>query len=163
MGQLLAHALLCDQTRSARMMFSDAGSNLRVAGDSTTYHTYTHQEPISGPQTKCRFFNNFTLTQMAEFVKLLDSFKEGDSTLLDQSLVVFNTDNGIAFTHSLTNIPMFTAGRAGGAMKTGVHVNCNGDPGTRLGLTAMQVFKVPVNKFGTGGMETNRAIGEILA
>jgi hypothetical protein len=44
-----------------------------------------------------------------------------------------------------------------------LHVNCNGDPGTRLGLTAMQVFKVPVNKFGTGGMETNRAISEILA
>jgi hypothetical protein len=163
MSQLLAHALLCDQTRSARIMFSDTGSNLRVAGDSTTYHTYTHQEPISGPQTKCKFFNNFTISQMAEFVKTLDSFKEGDSTLLDQSLVVFNTDNGIAFTHSLTNIPMFTAGRAGGAMKTGMHVNCSGDPGTRLGLTAMQVFKVPVSKFGTGGMETNRPITEIMA
>ena len=164
MGQLLAHALLCDQTRSARIMLSGAGSN--PAGCrrfERGYHTYTHQEPISGPQTKCKFFNNFTITQMAEFVKVMDSFKEGDSTLLDQSLIVFNTDNGIAFTHSLTNIPMFTAGRAGGAVKTGIHVNGNGDPGTRIGLTAMGVFKVPVNKFGTGGMETNRPISEILA
>ncbi len=163
MGQLLAHALLCDQTRAARIMLSDAGSNLRIPGDSTSYHTYTHQEPISGPQTKCRFFSSVSVEQMVSFIQLLDSFKEGDSTLLDQSLVVFNTDNGISFTHSLTNIPMFTAGRAGGLIKTGQHVDMKGDPGTRLGLTAMQVFKVPASKFGTNGMETNRPITEIMA
>ena len=57
MGQLLAHALLCDQTRSARIMFTDSSPGLRVAGDATTYHTYSHQEAPSGPQEKCRFFS----------------------------------------------------------------------------------------------------------
>ncbi len=33
MGQLLAHALLCDQTRSIRMMFTDSSPGLRVAGE----------------------------------------------------------------------------------------------------------------------------------
>jgi len=163
MGQLLAHALLCDQTRSARIMFSDSGPGLRVLGDSTTYHTYSHQEPPTGPQEKCRFFSRQTIEQMAEFIKLLDSFKEGDSTLLDQSLVVMNTDNGQAFTHQLTNLPTFTAGRAGGLIKSGMYVNMNNSPATRLGLTAMQVFKVPVSKFGTNSMETSRPITEILA
>ena len=34
-----------------------------------------------------------TAIQLAEFIKMLDSFKEGDSTLLDQTLVIANTDN----------------------------------------------------------------------
>ncbi len=163
MGQLLAHALLCDQTRSIRMMFSDSTPNLRVAGEATSYHTWSHQEPLTGPQEKCKFYSMQTTIQMAEFVKMLDSFKEGDSTLLDQTLVVMNSDNGLAFTHSLSNIPAFTAGRAGGLLKTGMHLDLAGDPGTRLGLTAMQVFKVPINKFGTNSMETSRTITEIVA
>lgn len=163
MGQLLAHAMLCDQTRSARIMFTDSGPGLRVLGDSTTYHTYSHQEPPSGPQEKCRFFSRQTMAQVAEFLKLMDSFKEGDGTLLDQSLVVINTDNGQAFTHQLTNLPTFTAGRAGGLIKTGMYLDMNNSPATRLGLTAMQVFKVPVGKFGTNSMETSRPITEIMA
>ena len=162
MGKLLAHALLCDQTRSARIMFSDSGPGLRVLGDSTTYHTYSHQEPPTGPQEKCRFFSRQTMDQAVEFIKMLDSFKEGDSTLLDQSLVVINTDNGQAFTHQLTNLPTFTAGRAGGLVKTGMYLNMNNSPATRMGLTAMQVFKVPVSKFGTNSMEASRPISEIL-
>ncbi len=163
MGQLLAHALLCDQTRSIRVMFTDSSPNIRVAGESTNYHTWSHQEPMSGPQEKCKFYSMQTTIQMAEFIKMLDSFKEGDGTLLDQTLVVANSDNGQAFTHSLVNIPAFTAGRAGGLLKTGLHVDMAGDPATRLGLTAMQVLGVPINKFGTSSMETARQVSEIVA
>ena len=163
MGQLMAHALLCDQTRSIRMMWSDNAPALRVAGDTTTYHTYSHQEGLSTPQEHCHFFSLQTATQLAEFIKMLDSFKEGDSTLLDQTLVVANTDNGMAFVHGLNCIPMFTAGGAGGQVKTGMHLDMKNDPATRLGLTAMQIFKVPVNKFGTDSLETRRPIAEIMA
>ena len=56
-----------------------------------------------------------------------------------------------------------TGGRAGGLIKTGQHLMMNNDPATRLGLTAMQMFKVPINKFGTDSMETSRPITELLA
>jgi len=163
MAHLLAHAMLCDQTRSVRVVFSDSGPNLRVPGDSTTYHTYSHQEPTTGEQEKCKFFSRETMAQMAEFIKILDSYKEGDSSLLDQSLVVVNSDNGMAFTHALTNIPFFTAGSAGGKVKTGLHLDMSGDPATRMGLTAMQVFGVPINKFGTDSMGTSKTITEMMA
>ena len=35
-----------------------------------------------------------------------------------------NTDNGLAFTHGLTNLPP-SAGQAGGLVKTGLHLNMN--------------------------------------
>ena len=69
-------------------MWSDNAPALRVAGDTVTYHTYSHQEGLSTPQEHCHFFSLQTATQLAEFIKLLDSFKEGDGTLLDQTLLV---------------------------------------------------------------------------
>lgn len=163
MTELLAHAMLCDQTRAVSLMFTDSAPGLRIAGDPTTYHTYSHQEPPGGPQTKCSYFSRRTAEALAEHIKMLDSFKEGDGTLLDHMLVLITTDNGHAFIHGLNNLPLFTAGRAGGTVKTGQHLSLGGDPATRLGLTAMQLFKVPVNKFGTDSMETSRPITEILA
>jgi hypothetical protein len=162
MAQLLAHAVLCDQTRSINLMFSDSAPTLRISGDATTYHTYSHQEPPSGPEEKCSYFSLRTMQELAEFIKVLDSFKEGDGTLLDHMLVLATTDNGHAFTHQLANIPQFTAGGASGLLKTGMHVSMGGAPATRLGLTAMQLFKVPIGKFGTDSMTASRPIEEIL-
>lgn len=162
MTELLVHAMLCDQTRSVNIMITDSAPGLRIAGDPTTYHTYSHQEPPGGQQTKCAYFSQHTAAALAEHIKMLDSFKEGDGTLLDRMLVLVTTDNGHAFTHGLNNLPMFTAGRAGGLVKTGLHLSMGGDPATRLGLTAMQLFKVPINRFGTDSMETSRPITDIL-
>ena len=41
--------------------------------------------------------------------------------------------------HSLESIPMFVAGRANGKVRPGLHVDGNGDPVTRVGLTIQQV------------------------
>ena len=163
MAELMAHALLCDQTRVAAIMFSDSAPGLRIVGDPTTYHTYSHQEPPSGPQTKCAYFSRRCLEGLATLIQTLESFKEGDGTLLDRTLVLATSDNGHAFTHQVTNIPLLTAGRAGGAIKTGLHIDVRGRPATELPMTAMQIFKVPLNKFGTDSMETSNTISDLLA
>jgi hypothetical protein len=46
-------------------------------------------------------------------------------------------------------------------IKTGMYLNMNNAPATRLG-GGVQAF-VPVSKFGTNSMETSRPITEILA
>ncbi len=51
----------------------------------------------------------------------MDSIREGDKTLLDRMLIFNYTDSGYAKNHTTDNIPMLTAGGAGGRMKTGVH------------------------------------------
>ena len=55
------------------------------------------------------------------------------------------------------------AGKAGGRIKTGIHIAGNGDPITRVGLTVQQVMGVPVEKWGTGSMQTGKSIGELIA
>ena len=58
---------------------------------------------------------------------------------------------------------MFTAGRAGGRMKTGYHLSGAGTPGTRLGLTCMKVMGLDVGNWGTQSNGTAKEIGEVLA
>ncbi len=100
---------------------------------------------------------------MVDMVSTLDSFHEGGGTLLDRMLVWITTDTGYAKLHSLDNIPMLTAGRAGGLVKTGLHVRTAGDPVSRMGLTVQQAMGVQVNSWGSDSMETSKTVTEIMA
>ncbi len=57
---------------------------------------------------------------------------------------------------------MMTAGSAGGKLRTGIYVDGIGTPVSRVGLTLQQVMGVPVDRWGTKSLETNRAITEIM-
>lgn len=98
----------------------------------------------------------------AEFVAAFADVKEGDRSLLDNCLIYAMSDISYAKIHSLDNIPMFTAGTAGGRMKTGLHIQGNGDPGTRLGYTMMKVMGLDIPSRGTLSNTTSKEIGEIL-
>ena len=56
-----------------------------------------------------------------------------------------------------------TAGRAGEAVRTGIHVRGNGDPVTRVGFTVQQALGQPVPAWGEGEMQVSAPISEILA
>ena len=47
---------------------------------------------------------------------------KGVSSLLDNSLMLFGAGMSQGNTHSGVNIPILLAGKAGGAMKTGRHI-----------------------------------------
>ncbi|MGE4064442.1 MAG: hypothetical protein AB7E79_13830, partial [Rhodospirillaceae bacterium] len=98
----------------------------------------------------------------AEFVKAFAQQKEGDGTLLDNVLIYALSDISYAKIHSLDNIPMFTAGTGGGKIKTGYHIQGNGDPGTRLGYTLMKTMGLDIKSWGTLSNTTSKEIGEIL-
>jgi hypothetical protein len=47
-------------------------------------------------------------------------------------------------------------------VRPGVHVNGNGEPVSRIGLTVQQVMGVPIDGWGAGSMATKRPLNEIL-
>ncbi len=165
MSNLLACALACDQTRVVSL--ASTIISLRIAGDTTTYHNHTHQDPVdqqagfqTGPVSN---FATKVQSGLADTIRILADFKEGDGSLLDRSVLLATTDVGHAMVHSVENVPIVTAGRASGALKTGIHVQGAGDPATRVGLTVLQALKVPVAKFGHDGNEASRPWSEVLA
>jgi hypothetical protein len=165
MAGLMAQALACDQTRVFNIAFGDATSSLRKAGSTVTHHQLTHEEPIdekAGYQPEATFFVEQIMGGFLTMLQALDGVKEGDGTLLDHTLMLALSDSSYAKIHSLETLPMFIAGKAGGKIKSGIHVDGNGDSVTRVGLTIQQALGLPLNKWGTGSMETNKTIGEIM-
>ena len=76
-------------------------------------------------------------------------------------LVYAHSDQEYAKIHSLDGIPMFTAGRAGGKLKTGLHIDGAGQPGTRLGLTVQRIMGVEAQSWGAGSNNATTEIKEI--
>lgn len=166
MAQMLAMALACNQTRVFNMTFSTAASDLRQAGQTTGYHQNTHEEMIDrakGFQPSVDVFATHCMDAWAEFVSAMAAVKEGDGTLLDNMLVFAHSEVSYAKNHDVQGIPVLLAGKAGGRIKQGIHVSGAGEPISRIGLTLQRVMGVPAANWGLEGMNTNRAVSDILA
>jgi hypothetical protein len=164
--RILTMALACNQTRVFNVAFNDALSSLRRPGTAYTHHTLTHEEPIDqsvGYQREAFWFNCRVMEQLAGFIEAFESVREGAGTLLDSTLIFAHAETSFAKIHQVDNIPVMTVGSAGGRLKTGKHIVGNGDPITRVGLTAMQAMGLPLARWGTGSLETGKTIGDVLA
>ena len=164
MADLLVMVLACDNTRAFNMNFNQGSSGLTREGSMITHHQLTHEELLDnrlGYQPNCTYFINKIMSGWAYFVKALDSVKEGDGTVLDNTLVFAHSETEFAKFHTIDNIPMMTAGSGGGRIKTGIRVDGAGSPVSRVGLTLQQAMGVPVDRWGVGGLETNKPIKEI--
>lgn len=162
---MLVMALACNQTRIFNMLYSQALSLLRRRGESFTHHTLTHEEPIDqslGYQREVAELHVVSMEALATFIQAFKNIPEGDGTLLDNTLIFASSDTGNSRIHSVDNIPIMTIGSGGGRVKTGHHITGNGDPLSRIGLTTMQAMGINVERWGTGSLETSKAITEIL-
>ena len=161
---LLAHAFACDQTRVFNAVVGSAG--LRLPGGVRSWHALTHEEPIDpelGYQKDVTWFVNWANQAFVNFLTQLDGMREGPGSLLDRIVVLWQTDHGYARTHSMDNLPIFTVGSANGRLRTGLHVQAQGDPATRVGLTVQQALGVPVYSWGALSNETSKTITDIIA
>ena len=166
MAKLLAMALACNQTRVFNFVHTGGTSETYIAGQTKIYHQITHDEPVDaklGYQPETSKLAGLVMQAFGDFLVELDSIKEGQGTLLDNSLIFAFSDTGYAKIHSIENIPMFLAGRAGGRHKAGQHIHTTGESVTRVSLTAMRLAGAPVGEFGTGSMKTARPIAEVIA
>jgi len=166
MTDLLVMAAACDQTRVFNMAFAAAFAATTKQGYDKPHHTATHEEPLDhdlGYQKQCSWFIRRQMEAWAYHVDAFAKFKEGDGTLLDNMLIYATTDQSLARLHQIDGLPMFTAGRAGGKLKTGLHIAGEGTPGTRLGYTAMKVMGLNIPSWGSQSNNTSKEIGEILA
>ena len=166
MADLLAMGLACNQTKVFTVLHSDGTNGVFLPDDPAIYHLHTHDEPIDpqlGYQVLSEKCAGLCAEGFGDFVHALDAIKEGDGTLLDNTLVFGYSDSGYARVHSVENIPVIMAGGARGAHKAGKHIQGNGDPVSRLVLTAQQLAGLQAGTFGEGAMRTTKSISEVIA
>jgi len=162
---LLVMAVACDQTRVFNATYSKSFSSTTKSGYEKPHHTASHEEPVDpklGYQPMVSWFLRRGFEEWVYFVEAFSKVKEGDGTLLDNMLIYASTDQSFAKVHSIDGLPMFSAGRAGGRIKTGLHIDGAGTPGTRLGYTMMKTLEVDISSWGTQSNNTSKEISEIL-
>jgi hypothetical protein len=166
MTDLLAMALVCNQTKVFNMVYSDSGSSLAMRGVDKTHHIVTHEEPIDpalGFQPTASKFVGHAMAEWGYFVEKLAAQQEGAGSLLDNCLVYAHSDCQVAKVHSIDGLPVMTAGRAGRRIKSGLHIDGKGQAATRVGFTVQRAFGVAAGSWGTQSMEASQEVSEILA
>src|SRR5690606_25727961 len=166
MAELMAMAVACDQTRVFNMTYSaDFASTIRP-GYEKPHHTCTHEEPVDealGYQPNASWFTRRAMESWVDFVQAFKNIPEGDGTLLDNVLILGTTDVGYARTHAIDGMSVFLAGRAGGQITTGQHIDLKGGSVAQVGYTALRLMGVDTPSWGTLSNKSSEVISEVLA
>jgi hypothetical protein len=86
----------------------------------------------------------------------MKQIREGDGTLLDNSMVLFGSGMSDGNSHNPRNLPLVLAGRGGGALATGRHlVYEKKTPLCNLYASMLGAVGAPVERFGdsTGALK----------
>jgi hypothetical protein len=163
MMDLMVLAFQTDSTRVQSFMFANdvSGRNFSfLDGVAGGHHDMSHHE---NKENKINQYKEITRWHTSKFAYLLDqlqSIKEGEGTLLDNSMILFGSSISDGNRHSPNNLPIVVAGGAGGALKTGLHVQKPKDtPLCNLYETMLNAMGVEVDSFG----DSDGTIDEVVA
>ena len=150
-SDLMVLAMQCDATRVISFMLGNGGSScfqsfpwLKISGD---HHGLAHSQ--NGPSLSA--IDQWEVSELAYFCSKLDAIDEGDSTMLDNSLVFLSSEIANGQAHDQANKPILLLGSAGGALKTGRHTKYNNDPQANLFISMLNALGVPATTFGIAG------------
>jgi hypothetical protein len=153
---MLVLAFQADLTRINTFVFANDGSNhsYKSIGVPEGHHDLSHHAKNKDKLEKLRKINQFHMSQFAYFLTKLKGIKEGEGTLLDQSMILYGSGIGDGDRHNHDELPILLAGKGGGSIKTGRHLKYKKDtPLTNLFVAMLHRMDVPVKSFGDSNGE----------
>ena len=161
MGDLMILALQADLSRVVTLMTSPErwSSPLTVEGwfeKPIEHHSLTHNQGDEGVRNDLAKLDRFHIEQFAQLVRKMDAVKEGEGTLLDNTMFLLGSGLGSGELHEPTNLPTVLAGGGGGTLHTGRHVQYSpGTPIANLWLTMAKIMGLPSDRIGdsTGSLD----------
>jgi hypothetical protein len=131
---VIALALACDTSRIAVIPVASSFSDWNGTGTSDFHQAIAHQAgssvdpqtpPVVAPHPRVRMAESYQRVFEHGFLYLarkLDELSDGEGTLLDSTLISWTHEAGVQ-THEQIDMPVITAGSAGGGIKTGIHAD----------------------------------------
>jgi len=151
MTDMLTVALQSDMSRVFTFLVTREGTSraYREIGISDGHHPLTHHLNKPELMEKVSQINTYHVKQFSEWLGRLKKIQEGDSTLLDNSMIVYGAGLCDGNRHNHEDLPTLVAGRAGGYIKSGRRVVYRKEtPMSNLFLTMMDRMGVQVEHFG---------------
>ena len=151
MFDLLVLAYRMDLTRVSTYMVARDGSNRSYpeVGVTDGHHTLSHHGRDPQKMDGIRKIDLFHMTHIARFIEKLSNTRDGERTLLDNSMVVIGSGIGDGDRHNHNDLPVILAGRAGGAFAPGiVRKYAQNTPLCNLYVSMLNTMGVPTTRFG---------------
>lgn len=150
-ASLVAASFACDLTRVASFQFSNGHDNVPYPwlGYQGAHHdNLSHDEGSAGPRATrvqiCRWFSQ----KFAVLLDKLDAVREGNGTMLDNTLVVWGTEVATG-AHNFDNVPFIVAGGGAKGVRSGRLLNAGGAFHHRLLVSIAQFMgQNDITRFG---------------
>ncbi len=159
MFDLQVLALQGDITRVITFQLARETSNRSYPeiGVADPHHPTSHHGGDPEKVAKIAKINQFHVSLFAYYLEKLNATREGNGTLLDNSLVLFGSGMGNPNVHDHVNLPIIVAGGAAGKVKGGRHIKYTQPaPLANLHLTMLDAVGVRLDSFqdSTGKIDT---------
>ncbi len=151
MLDMIALAFQSDTTRIGTFMFGNAvsGQNFRfLEGVTNTHHETSHHTKDPEKLKQYHLINRWHIDQYAYLLRKLQGMKEGESTVLDNSMILFGSALSDGNSHNPHKLPLVLGGRGGGRIAAGQHLVFPEDtPAANLYVSMLDAFGTPVERF----------------
>ncbi len=150
MYELMLLAFQSDTTRVATFMVANEGSNRSFPAIEVKegHHQLSHHQNKKDAIEKIAKIDTFYCKLFADFVNRLKETRDGEGTLLDNSLVVYGGAISDGNKHDHHDLPILMAGRGGGVKSGRFHKLPNETPLNNLYLTMARKCGVEVEELG---------------
>jgi hypothetical protein len=152
MMDMLVLAFQTDSTRVSTFMLAHDGSNrsFKEIGVNDGHHNLSHHQNNADVLAKIAQIDQFYTAQLAYFIERLRDTKEANGrSILDNSMIVYCSGLSDGNRHAHDNLPVILAGRAGGVLTPGRHLNLGEKtPMTNLYVRMLNIMGVPTDRFG---------------
>ena len=147
MCDLTILAFQTDTTRVSTYVGSRPnGASYPELGFSNQHHSQTHYGSDQEKIRKVAAINKFNVDQYAYMVKKMHALKEGDGTLLDNSIMMWGSGLENGNKHKRDNLPFVIAGKGGGSINTGRFLSdVKGNQGDLL-TTLLSCAGIPLDR-----------------
>ena len=146
--ELMPLILATDSSRVVSLMIQDHGVVPKLPGITADQHNLSHHGQDPGKIAQLRQLETEIVKRFGLLMDSLDSQKENDSSLLDQTQILFGSNLGNANSHNAENLPILVAG---GDFAHGSHIahdEKHNAPLCNLYLSLIQQLGVETDQFG---------------
>jgi hypothetical protein len=149
--EMIALAWQTDQTRIASFMMAKEISmrTYNMLGISDAFHPLSHHQNDPAKLDKLVRIQTYHTERFAKFIKRIAAMKDGESTVLNQSIILFGSNMSNSDLHNNDPLPSVVLGKGCGHIKGGQHLHYPQDtPHANLLLTLLQRAGVPMDSLG---------------
>lgn len=150
MFDIITLAFQTDSTRICTFMYANEGSTrpYPFIGVPEGHHDLSHHGGDTRKQEMIKKINRFHVEQFAYLLGKLKAIREGEHSLLDNTMIVYGSGISDGDRHNHDDLPILLAGKAAGTVKPGRHVRYSPQPLNNLYLSLFDRLGVPVDSLG---------------